>query len=182
MNEAQRICGEPIERVKKKVRDHMVPWVQDFIRNSPFAVLASSNANGFCDASPKGGPPGFIKVVNEKRLLIPDISGNRLFQTYENIETNAFLGIVFLVPGMEATSRVNGKVSVLRPGEPQFDEITSEAFSADELESIQQLLVLDVVESYSHCPKSLTQAQIWDTVRIEANRTESPIDPWVPGT
>lgn len=160
----------------------MVPWVQDFIRNSPFAVLASCNENGFCDSSPKGGSPGFIKVANEKQLVIPDISGNRLFQTYENIETNAFIGVVFLIPGIEATSRVNGTVSVLRPDDSQFDEITSELFTMQELKSIQQLLVLKVVESYSHCPKSLTEAQIWDTARIEANRADSPIAPWVPGT
>ena len=67
----------------KKVKDHLEPYVQAFISKSPFAVMASSDNEGNCDASPKGGEPGFIKIIDERTLLIPDIGGNFLFQSYE---------------------------------------------------------------------------------------------------
>jgi len=63
----------------KKVKDHLEPYVRAFIENSPFAVMSSSNSSGDCDASPKGGEPGFVKVLDDRTLLIPDIGGNRLF-------------------------------------------------------------------------------------------------------
>ena len=68
-----------------KIRDVIEPYIKGFIENSPFAVMASSNATGDCDASPKGGKPGFIKVLDEKTLLIPDIGGNRLFQSFQTL-------------------------------------------------------------------------------------------------
>jgi len=62
----------------------MVPWIQVFIRRSPFCVMATSNGNGDCDASPKGGMPGFLKVLNDKQLFIPDVAGNKLFHYYKS--------------------------------------------------------------------------------------------------
>ena len=93
----------------KKVKDHLDDYLAGFISNSPFAVLATSNATGDCDASPKGGLPGFIKIVDERTLLIPDLGGNRLFQSYENFETNSKAGLIFMIPGMSVTVRVNGE-------------------------------------------------------------------------
>lgn len=182
MNQSQQICGIPSERAQNKVRDHMVEWVQEFIRNSPFAVMASSDAAGHCDASPKGGPPGFVKVVDDRHLAIPDIAGNRLFQTYENIETNPSVGLFFLIPGIDATARVNGSVAVLRPGDAEFERLISSAFPSDEVSGIQQLLLLKVAESYSQCPKALTGSHLWNTSVIDQNLNEPPIPKWAPGT
>ena len=80
--------GEPSELVRKKVKPEMDAMVRDFIAHAPFAVLATANAAGDCDASPRGGTPGFFKVLDNKRLVIPDIAGNKLFQSFENIESN----------------------------------------------------------------------------------------------
>ena len=182
MNQAQQIYGMPAEGPQKKVRDHMVEWVQDYIRHAPFAVMASSNSEGHCDASPKGGPPGFVKVLDDRRLVIPDVKGNRLFQTYENIETNPFVGLFFLIPGIDATVRVNGTVAVLRPGDDEFERLVPSVFSPDEAPDVQQLLLLEVAESYSHCPRALRESKLWDTSVIQSHLDERPISQWIPGT
>jgi len=75
----QQKFGYPIERTKGKVRPSMARWIQDFIRHSPFCVMATSNAGGDCDASPKGGTPGFVKILNDKQLFIPDVAGTSFF-------------------------------------------------------------------------------------------------------
>ena len=160
----------------------MVKWVQDFIRNAPFAVLASSNRHGHCDASPRGGNPGFIKVVDERHLVIPDDSGNKLFQSFENLETNSFVGLIFLIPGVDASVRVNGHVTVLRKGDPQFEKLASDVLDADEYPALLQMMFLEVVESYSHCPKALVRANLWDTSVITKNLEKPPIAKWAPGT
>jgi uncharacterized protein len=112
-NKFQEKFGYPIQRTKGKVRSEMAPWIQDFIRHSPFCVMATSNAGGNCDASPKGGTPGFVKVLNDKQLFIPDVAGNKLFHGYSNIESNPRIGLIFFIPGHNSTVRVNGRVTVV---------------------------------------------------------------------
>lgn len=182
MNQAREIFGQPIDRVQNKVRPFMVEWVQEFIKNSPFAVLATSNSDGYTYASPKGGEPGFVKVIDERRLVIPDIPGNKLFQGYGNIESNPHVGLVFFIPGIDAVARVNGSVHVLRNGAREYDRIVADAFTDEERKSIQQFMILDVRESYSHCPRALVGSNLWGTDVIEANREEAPIPKWIPGT
>src|ERR1041385_4408363 len=107
-NTYQEKFGYPAERTAGKVRQTIAPWIQEFIRRSPFCVLATSNAKGDCDASPKGGKAGFVKVLNDKQLFIPDVAGNKLFHGYTNIETNPKAALIFFIPGYNATVRVNG--------------------------------------------------------------------------
>ena len=111
--------GGAHELAANKVKDHMESYVQAFVASSPFAILSSSDAEGNCDASPKGGLPGFIKVVDERTLLVPDIGGNRLFQTYQNFESNPKAGLLFFIPGMNVTVRVNGRVRLVEPDDLQ---------------------------------------------------------------
>ena len=166
MNQTQEIFGEPAESTRKKVRPYMVEWVQDFIKNSPFLVMASSNALGYSDASPRGGKPGFVKVIDEKHLVIPDISGNKLFQSHENIETNPYIGLIFFIPGIDRTARVNGKVKILREGDSEFDKLALEVKN----KKLLQALMLEVVESYGHCTRALGFAKLWDTSVIMENQ------------
>jgi predicted pyridoxine 5'-phosphate oxidase superfamily flavin-nucleotide-binding protein len=182
MNQSQKIFGEPAERPKEKVRPYMVRWVQDFIRNSPFMVMASSADSGLCDASPKGGKPGFVKVLDETHLVIPDVAGNKLFQTYENLEANPHVGLVFFIPSVNATVRVNGRVKVLRKGEPEFDKLSLSVFQPDENAKLLQALLLEVIESYSHCPLALGFSKLWSTEIISENTRNPPIEQWVAET
>lgn len=182
MNQAQQIFGQPAEGPRKKVRPFMVAWVQQFIQHSPFAVMASSNADGFCDASPKGGSPGFVKVIDDRHLAIPDVAGNKLFHTYENLETNPHIGLIFLLPGLNATARVNGSARILRPGDEEFESVTRSHFSPEEAAEILQVIMLEVHESYSHCPRALRESHLWDTERISEHVENLPIPKWVAGT
>jgi PPOX class probable FMN-dependent enzyme len=169
MNKAQQQFGEPNAFIRAKVKSSLDPVVQEFISSAPFAVMATSNANGDCDASPKGGDPGFIKVLNEKSLLIPDFSGNKLFQSYENIEGNPKVGLIFLIPGCGLTVRVNGQVRVIEKAELRETTDFAEVFGPDEEENVQQALMVDVEEAYPHCPRAFAFSKLWDTEIIQRN-------------
>ena len=182
MNDSQKHFGEPKDGPKNKVKPFMVPWVIEFIQNSPFLVMSSSNQQGDCDASPKGGKPGFVKVINDTTLLIPDVAGNKLFQSYENFESNPKVGLMFLIPAISAVARVNGTIEVIRKGEARFDALSSDVFSPDENTKLLQAILVHVDESYSHCPRAIGFSKLWDTDTINRNQQSSPISKWKPGT
>lgn len=156
-----------------KVKPFLEPYVRAFIENSPFAVMASSDGDGNCDASPKGGLPGFIKVVDDKTLLIPDIGGNRLFQSYQNFESNPKAGLIFMIPGISVTARVNGRIEVLGPDDVGKRGVEPELNNPDANAGMVQGSLLHIDEAYFHCPRSMQFAELWDTQTIEANSKRS---------
>jgi predicted pyridoxine 5'-phosphate oxidase superfamily flavin-nucleotide-binding protein len=178
-NKYQDKFEHPADRTRGKVRPYMAAWIQDFIRQSPFCVVATSSAGGDCDASPKGGKPGFVKVLNDRQLFIPDVAGNKLFHGYQNIETNPKAGLVFFIPGHNSTVRVNGTVRVMDASELQ--DVRLEVHNPDERAKVLQGLLLDVEEAYSHCPRALRFANLWDTDTIAKHIAEPPIRPKEPG-
>lgn len=157
----------------KKIKNHLEPWMQGFIAQSPFAVLSSSDASGNCDASPKGGRPGFIKVLDERTLLIPDIGGNHLFQSYSNFESNPRAGLLFMIPGMDVTIRVNGRIEVLSADDLAEHDLQPELFMTDKNSRLTQATTLRVDEAYFHCPRSFQFADLWDTDQIAVNANRS---------
>lgn len=182
MNQSQELFGTPSEKAASKVRPYMVDWVQSFIKKSPFVVMATSNRNGDCDASPKGGLPGFVKVLSERSLLIPDVAGNRLFQSYENFETNPKVGLIFFIPGIDSSARVNGTIKILRKDDSEFEKVALEVYNADEKAKVLQAILVEVDESYSQCPRALAFSKLWNTENITANMENSPIEKWIAGT
>ncbi len=179
MSQAGEKFGEPKDIARKKVFPVMTEMIQDFIRQAPFAVLATANEGGDCDASPKGGQPGFVKVLDEKHLLVPDIAGNKLFQSYENIESNGNAGLLFLMPGCDWTVRVNGRASVVNKEDGQLSDVDPEVFDPDENTQLLQGLMIEVTEAYAHCPRAFTFSKLWDTERIESARGEDANRYWV---
>jgi predicted pyridoxine 5'-phosphate oxidase superfamily flavin-nucleotide-binding protein len=178
-NRFQKKFGHPIERTRGKVRGYMAPWIQDFIQHSPFCVVATSNAEGDCDASPKGGVPGFVKVLNDRQLFIPDVAGNKLFHGYGNIESNPKVGLIFFIPGHTSTVRVNGRVKVIDRSE--LKDAKLEVFDPDDKAEVLQGLLLDVEESYSHCPRALKFSRLWDVDEISKNIATPPVGVKEPG-
>jgi predicted pyridoxine 5'-phosphate oxidase superfamily flavin-nucleotide-binding protein len=156
----KKLFGEPIERTANKVRPYMVDWVQEFIKQSPFAIMSTSDSEGNCDAS---------------RLLIPDVAGNKLFQSYKNIESNPKIGMIFFIPSINESARVNGRVSIIRNGDSYFDKISLEVFDADEKAEVLQALLLDVDESYGHCSRALNFSKLWNIETISSNQNNPPI-------
>ena len=167
--------GEMSERARVKVKGEMSEFVQKFIQASPFVVMASSDPDGNCDASPKGGKPGFVKVIDGTRLLLPDVAGNRLFQSYQNMDENPHVGLLFMIPGVNDTVRVNGTVSIVNKEELDRQKVELELYWTDDNAKHLQGIIINVEESYGHCPRAYNFAKLWDTEQIEENQTNRPI-------
>ncbi len=169
------LFGYPKGRAVTKLKDYMTSYVQAFIRQSPFVIMATSNAEGRCDASPKGGKPGFVQVLDERHLLFPDVAGNKLFQSYQNIDGNPYVGLLFFIPGMNDTVRVNGKVTVVDKAELEQQNIALSLYNPDDNSKHLQGLLLEVEEAYGHCPRALKFSQLWDVETIRGHQDERPI-------
>jgi len=169
--------GDPPARATAKLRNVMHPWVQEFIRCSPFAVLATANGRGFCSASPRGGTPGFVRVLNERTLLLPELRGNFLFQSDSNIEDCPSVGLMFLIPGLTETVRVSGSARVIDATEARALGGTGWVGEDDLL----QALLVGVELAYGHCGRSIKMADLWNVTTILDNSKTRPVAKRTPG-
>jgi uncharacterized protein len=150
----REIYPPPKERSVRKELDHLDRHCRDFIALSPFVLVASSSSAGACDVSPKGGPPGFVRVLDEHRLLIPDATGNRRLDSLQNMLENPQVGLVFLMPGMGETLRVNGSVQISR--DPALlDGLETGGHPA------KLALVVTAQQAYLHCAKCIIRSKLW---------------------
>jgi uncharacterized protein len=148
------IIGEPGELVPKKVMHSLDEMATDFIRRSPFLVLATTDEEGNLDASPKGGSPGFVAVEDEVTLAIPDRKGNKLIFGLQNIVANPHVGIIFIVPGTEETLRVNGTAELTI--EPSLLERLADRGAPAHL-----AIRVHIHECFFHCAKAFLRSQLW---------------------
>lgn len=153
----REIYGPAKERSVKKQIDHLDRHCIRFISLSPFVVLASASAAGAPDASPRGGAPGFVHVVDAHTLLIPDSPGNNRLDTLTNLAEAPKLGLLFLIPGMDETLRVNGFVRL------RNDESALKPFADDA--RIRVAIEVTVTDAYLHCAKAFMRSKLWDTTR-----------------
>jgi PPOX class probable FMN-dependent enzyme len=166
-NSFTKAFGSPSERAAGKVKDRLSEGVKEFIRESPFLVMATSGAGGSCDASPKGGKPGFVRILDDQHLLVPDVAGNKLFQSYLNMEQNPQVGLVFFIPGVTDVVRVNGWVSIVPREELDRQRVEESMSNPDGDRGVQQGIVVKVQEAYSHCPRALTYSDLWNVETIQ---------------
>jgi PPOX class probable FMN-dependent enzyme len=153
--------GEPSELAVLKQIDHIDKHCRAFIAISPFLVIGTVGADGLCDVSPKGDAPGFVLVSDEKTLVIPDRPGNNRTDTLLNLLDNPGVGLIFLVPGMNETLRVNGTARIVT------DPAVLEAMLVNDRPP-RSAIVVDVKEAYLHCAKALIRSKLWaDENRIE---------------
>ena len=162
--------GFPKGRSTTKIKSFLADNVKEFIEASPMLVMATSDGQGNCDASPKGGRPGFVKILDDSRIIIPDVAGNRLFQSYLNIAENPKIGLVFFIPGLRETARVNGRATIVSGEELDRLNVEMEVFNPDENAKILQGIVVDIEEAYGHCPRALAFSDFWDAGMIEKNK------------
>ena len=160
-NSFTRQFGFPKERPATKDKGYLEENGKEFIRRSPFLVMATSGADGSCDASPKGGRPGFVKVLDDSHILIPDVAGNRLFQSYINMSQNPRVGLIFFIPGVRETLRVNGRVEIVRKEELERLEIELEVDNPDDNSKVLQGIVVEIEEAYGHCPRAFAFSKLW---------------------
>jgi hypothetical protein len=146
--------GEPVPRTVQRQLSRLDAHCRHFISLSPFLVMASWGEGG-ADASPKGDPPGFVRVVDDTTLLLPDRRGNRRVDSMMNIMDNPGVGLIFFVPGVEETLRVNGDARITT--DPVLLEPLSERGKPPE-----SGLLIEVKEAFFHCGKSIIRSRLWD--------------------
>ncbi len=158
-SELRELIGSPSERAIKKDVAVLDAHCRDFIARSPFLLLATASARGRCDVSPKGDAPGFVRVLDDRHLVIPDRPGNKRLDGMRNLLQNPHAGMIFLIPGREETLRVNGRASIIRDAEI-LESLT--AHGKRPLVAIG----LEVEECFFHCPKALNPERWLDRAAL----------------
>lgn len=147
--------GEPTPRALKKQLDRLDKHCRAFVALSPFLVMATSDAAGRADASPKGDAPGFVQVLDEHTLLIPDRIGNNRCDGLHNLLENPRIGLLFIVPGRNETLRVNGRAEIV------VDPAILEGLQAQG-KTPKAALRVTVEEAYMHCGKEMIRSDLWN--------------------
>jgi PPOX class probable FMN-dependent enzyme len=153
------LIGEPAALTCAKVNDHLNAMTRRFIERSPFVCIASSDAAGGCDLSPRGDPAGFVRILDERTLLIPERPGNRLADSLRNMLANPHVGLLFIVPGVTDTFRVNGRATIT---------VDAELLAPCAVEGKPPRLgvLVDIDEAYTQCSKAFLRSQLWDPQRF----------------
>jgi uncharacterized protein len=145
----------PMEAAIRKDIGHIDDLCRQLIAASPMLFLATYAVDGRADVSPRGGPPGFVTVLDEEHIAIPDATGNRRLDTLENIVSSGRAGVIFLIPGRDTTLRVNGQAGVTA--------------TSDVLRRVRPVgkapktvIVVKAEEVYTHCPKAFVRSKLWD--------------------
>ncbi len=147
----------PMSRATDKVLDHLDKHCRAILALSPFCVIATQGPGG-ADVSPRGDPPGFVRVLDERTLLLPDRVGNNRLDTFVNLLADPRIGMLFFVPGMGETLRINGRARIT-------DDARLLADSAVQGRPPKVGLVVSVDEAFLHCPKALNRSALWDATR-----------------
>src|SRR5215467_5848333 len=151
----REIVGEPLERSIRKERNYIDGFCRGFIMHSPFLLMATSGSDGTCDVSPKGDAAGFVKVLDEKRLIIPERNGNKRLDGIMNLLVNPHIGLIFIIPGCDYTLRVNGRACITI--DPQLLAATASHGVTPKL-----AIGVETEQTVFHCVKALRRAKLWE--------------------
>ncbi len=165
-SQLREVFGWPSDRALNKQIDRLDEHCRAIIAKSPFLLLGTSDRTGRCDVSPKGDYPGFVRVLDDKTLVIPDLPGHNCLDTLTNMLNNPQVGLIFMIPGMNETLRVNGQVRLVRDA----DLLESMAFEG---KRPKLAIVVDIEEVFSHCPKAFMRSNLW-AVESQIDRRELP--------
>jgi uncharacterized protein len=180
-DEIRAVVGYPPQRSMAKVINSIDEYSKRFIAHAPFVFIASAGADGSIDISPKGDPAGFVRVIDQKTLAIPDRLGNRRIDTFRNVLRNSNLGLIFIIPGITYTLRVSGQALIVR-------DLDLRASLAVNDKMPDHVLVVHVERVLSHCPKCMIRSGLWqpeawpdttnlptfaETLKAHANLAES---------
>ena len=147
--------GTPMELAVKKCIPHLDRHCRAFIARSPFVCIGTAAANGRADVSPRGDQPGFVQVLDDNTLFIPDRPGNNRIDTMANIVENPNVGILFMVPGFEDLLRINGRATVVRD-----EDLLAQATVMGKTPKIGIRVRVD--EAYLHCAKAIKRSKLWN--------------------
>lgn len=150
----RELSKTPSFRARNKVIDHVDEICRRFIAASPFLIVASRGADGQIDVSPKGDPAGFVSVLDEKTLAIPDRLGNNRLDTFENLLVHPEIGLIFMIPGHGDTLRISGTGKIVR-------DVSLQARLAVNGKQPNLILVITIAEVFLHCPKCAFRSKLW---------------------
>jgi PPOX class probable FMN-dependent enzyme len=160
------ILGEPTELVLSKITDRLNHLTRQFIERSPFLCIATASPKGGLDVSPRGDPAGFVRILDERTLLIPDRPGNRIADTLRNVLADPRVALLFLIPGVGDTFRVNGTARLV-----DDPELLEPSAVEGKVPTLGILVTID--EAYTQCPKAFHRSELWNPERHIA-RSELP--------
>ena len=153
--ELRAIIGQPTEIVQAKLADRVTALTRQFIERSPFVCVATAGADGGMDVSPRGDPAGFVRVIDDRTLLLPERPGNRLADTLVNLLADPRIALLFLIPGVGDTFRVNGTALIT-------DDEQLLAPSAVGGKVPRLGILVTVAEAYTQCAKALLRSDLWN--------------------
>jgi len=162
----REIVGQPAELVAAKVADRLNHLTRQFIERSPFVCVATASPDGGLDVSPRGDPAGFVRIVDERTLLLPDRPGNRIADTLTNLLADPRIALLFLIPGIGDTFRVNGRAEVV-------DDPELLAASAIDGKAPRLGILISIEEAFTQCAKALIRSDLWNPER-HIERSELP--------
>ena len=152
--ELREVLGSPLPRVAAKDRPSLDTYDRQWLAHSPFCLVATARADGTCDVSPKGDPPGFTLVLDATTLAIPERPGNRRADGFRNILSNPHIGLMYIVPGRTDTLRINGKAALVRDA-PFFDRMTVKGHRP------VLAVVVQIEQIFYHCAKAFLRSDFW---------------------
>lgn len=156
--ELRAIIGGPADTVLLKLADRLNELTRQFIERSPFLCIATVAPDGLLDVSPRGDGAGFVRILDERALLIPERPGNRIADTLTNLLADPRVALLFLIPGVGDTFRVNGRAVIT-------DDAELLAPSAVEGKAPKLGLLVSIEEAYTHCPKAMIRSDLWNPER-----------------
>jgi PPOX class probable FMN-dependent enzyme len=156
VGQLRELLPPPVKRVAEKSRPALHRLDREWLAASPMVLIATAAADGSCDVSPKGDPPGFTHVLDDRRIVIPERPGNRRADGFHNILANPHVGLIYLLPGRDDTLRINGRARIVRDA-PFFDELVVRGHRP------RLALVVDIEEVFHHCAKAFLRSKLWDT-------------------
>ena len=159
-DEAQlrEIIGEPTALVVTKISDRLNDLTRQFIERSPFVCVGTATRDGGLDVSPRGDPAGFVRILDERTLLMPDRPGNRIADTLTNLLVDPRIALLFLIPGVSDTFRVNGTADII--DDPDLLAGSEVAGKVPRLG-----LLVSIEEAYTQCPKAIVRSELWNPER-----------------
>jgi hypothetical protein len=152
--ELREMIGEPMPQAVTKERTRLHERDREWLAAAPFCLIATADADGNCDVSPKGDPPGFTRVLDDTTIAIPDRPGNRRADGFLNVLSNPHVGLIYLVPGRTETLRINGRATLVRDA-PFFGEMIVKGHRPP------LALIIDIEQIFFHCPKSFLRSSLW---------------------
>ncbi|MEV1328248.1 pyridoxamine 5'-phosphate oxidase family protein [Micromonospora costi] len=153
-DELRELLGTPNARAANKERTRLHERDREWLAASPFCLVATAGADGSCDVSPKGDPPGFTLVLDDRTIAVPERPGNRRADGYRNILDNPHVGLIFFIPGRADTLRINGRARLVRDA-PWFDELTVKGHRP------VLAVVVEIEQIFYHCAKAFLRSELW---------------------